>query len=83
MEHCGLSKFIGGCELNSGGLEEGLVVGLCSMMSEKISVLLFISQQVLKIDLSNSHICSLLASYLQTCCDFLLGHGRLLIQKHV
>jgi hypothetical protein len=27
VEHCGLSKFVGGCELNSGGLEQGLVVG--------------------------------------------------------
>ena len=60
MGHCGLSKFAGGCELNSGGLEQGLVVGLFSMMSEKISVLSFISQQVLKVYLPHSHICSLL-----------------------
>jgi len=59
--HCGLSKFVGGCELNSGGLVQGLVVGLCSIMSEKISVLSLISQQVLKIYLPHLHICSLLA----------------------
>ena len=61
MEHCALSKFVGGCELNSSGLEQYLVVGLCFMMSEKILVLSFISQQVLKIHLPHSHICSLLA----------------------
>jgi hypothetical protein len=60
VEHCGLTKFVGGCELNSGGLEQGLVVGLCSVMSEKILVLSLISQQVLKIDLPDSHICHLL-----------------------
>jgi len=61
VEHCGLSKFVGGCELNSSGLKQYLVVGLCSMMSENIPVLSFISQQVLKIHLLHSHICSLLA----------------------
>jgi hypothetical protein len=61
VEHCGLTKFVGGCELNSGRLEQGLVVGLCSVMSEKILLLSLISQQVLKIDLPHSHICRLLA----------------------
>jgi len=51
VEHCVLTKFVGVRELNSGGLEQGLVMGLCSMTSEKIPVLSFISQQVLKTDL--------------------------------
>jgi hypothetical protein len=28
VEHYGFSKFVSGCESNSGGLEQGLVVGL-------------------------------------------------------
>jgi hypothetical protein len=62
VKHC---SFVGGCELNSGGLEQGLVVGLCSMMSEKFSALSFISQRILKIYLPHSHICSLLAILLR------------------
>ena len=52
-QHCGLSKFVGECELNTSELEQSLVVGLCSMISEMISALTFISQQVLKIDLTH------------------------------
>ena len=61
VQYYGLTKFVGRCELNSGGLEQGLVVGLCSVISEKIPVLSLISQQVLKTDLPHSHICCLLA----------------------
>lgn len=56
MEHCGLNKFDGGCELNSVGLGQELVVGLCSMILNKIAILSLISQQIFKTDLPHSHI---------------------------